>query len=402
MSLINSPQSDYIGQDVRGCVFKQFDMTGCKFQYARLNGCTFVGCLFSNAHFQGADLTNAAFYMCKFINETNFDNAKLTKTKFEHCIFGPDTSFKHTYLYDTAFTKVNANHADFNHAKRKKSQPIRVFQCNNLKILDDAFIESQIEPPDSSSSSTSPSVARLLDVAEFSSYLDKLSKHNGAYTPLNNELSTEMGLDMMNTVCEKYGIKCSGLYVRIYCQFFGGIMNMEGGRELIEKINACSGEEIVPIYFELKWTNSSGIPASSHANMLFLDTRKNKLYHFEPHGRAMGPDIIQRNQHIRNMNLNIDVFARSLAGLIDSNPVYVSPNEMCPADYGFQVLEERAARKEYVEQEGNCLLWTLFFMDTVLRYPNIHIDNIYQRAFNAVGTNKMHKIMRSYMSDLSW
>jgi len=112
---------------------------------------------------------------------------------------------------------------------------------------------------------------------------------------------------------------------------------------------------------------------SGHANLMILDKKTRKAYHFEPHGAF---DVKSEK---------VTVYA---VRAIDPSGKweYVDSSSWCPR-VAFQSLEET------VSEYGLCMPWTLWFMEVLLNNPDVSMSDIHRMAQSAIVEND-----RSYQS----
>jgi len=107
----------------------------------------------------------------------------------------------------------------------------------------------------------------------------------------------------------------------------------------------------------------------SHANMMIFDKNTKRVYRFDPTG-TVGTDY--------------EGFERMAVKLIstvdpDGRWEYVDSTSWCPR-YAFQSLEETRKGR------GFCAFWTLWFMEVMLKNPDVDVADIHRMAQSAIMT----------------
>ena len=135
------------------------------------------------------------------------------------------------------------------------------------------------------------------------------------------------------------------------------------------------------------------VPLSSanHMNLLIFKIDTREIIRFEPHGEAT-----QRNTKDK-MDIEFDTFCKKLTEDINEylglnnkgkRPFkFVPPANICPKvpnfesayKRGFQSMENVMGGKQ-----GFCQLWSMFFMECVLRNPDMDIRDVYKGAYEAM------------------
>lgn len=135
------------------------------------------------------------------------------------------------------------------------------------------------------------------------------------------------------------------------------------------------------------------VPLSSanHMNLLIFKIDTREIIRFEPHGEAT-----QRNTKDK-MDIEFDTFCKKLTEDINDylnlnikgkRPFkFVPPADICPKLPNFEGAYKRGFQSvENVinNKQGFCQLWSMFFMECVLRNPDMDIKDVYKQAYEAM------------------
>jgi hypothetical protein len=115
-----------------------------------------------------------------------------------------------------------------------------------------------------------------------------------------------------------------------------------------------------------------------HANMLIYRAKDNSFERFEPHGRATVG---------RTNNDKVNDIVKKIIKIIEKNGdvpngvKYYDAADVCPLVSGFQSMENTQYRQAFGgKPQGFCSLWSLFFAEMALKYPNLASDEIVAKA----------------------
>ena len=145
----------------------------------------------------------------------------------------------------------------------------------------------------------------------------------------------------------------------------------------------------------------------SHANMLIYRKTLNVIEHYEPHGKDMAVINDTINKDV-NKILNIIVNKMNKINKTNNNKYfsngdikYMPPSNICPHDYGFQVIEEGLILPKNIKNKsvGFCKLWSLFFAEMTLANPQLSSKEIFDYIFDNLKHNalKTKTIIRGYL-----
>lgn len=198
-------------------------------------------------------------------------------------------------------------------------------------------------------------------------------------TPINND-ATELQKKIYNNNKEK---------------------NINELKRAAEQIVRCMNNKISPIIVP----SNIQIGTAHHANVLIIRPN-NTVERFEPHG-SVDLGLVSKliddayADFVSLINSEIKKVNPSLGELVLNNKGHICPN--LP---GLQKLEEESILPR-VEEEGKgyCLAWSLFFIELVLKNPNISSEELYKNIYNVVKHDKgnvyLRKMIRGYVIYMS-
>lgn len=138
----------------------------------------------------------------------------------------------------------------------------------------------------------------------------------------------------------------------------------------------------------------------SHANMLIFNNETNEVERFEPHGA----NTLARNVNDSkiDMSINFKLITRMNKDL-NINLKYLTPFQLCPVLYGFQIIESKATPKHKFNKFGNlmirdsgyCFAWSLFYANLRLKFPKKSGREIIRDAIGIMGTDA--KVFRKFI-----
>jgi hypothetical protein len=141
--------------------------------------------------------------------------------------------------------------------------------------------------------------------------------------------------------------------------------------EITRRITKCTDNVIfIPFSFE---TTDIGTTHSSHANMLIFRKINDgyQLEHFEPHGVAFRGK--NGKKHSVEVEKWMEAFIRRLKVAFNKPVKYVSREELCPMQKGFQMLEEKFKdnKNKKTKEYGYCGPWSMFYTELCMKNPTI-------------------------------
>ena len=146
-----------------------------------------------------------------------------------------------------------------------------------------------------------------------------------------------------------------------------------------------------------------GLP--NHANLLIYRAKDNSFERFEPHGSAYrgrkGEALDDKvNDVVRKV-----VNALAKGKYIPANPIYRDAAEVCPNPKGFQSVENEQFREYFGKMTGGfCGMWSAFFAEMALKYPDITSAELYQKAMDELknkGPRGFYNHIANYTKDVS-
>lgn len=145
---------------------------------------------------------------------------------------------------------------------------------------------------------------------------------------------------------------------------------------------------IVPLGIEL----SNG----AHANYLLFDKKTFEIERFEPYGQGT-PNRFNYDAHLLDSVLSFK-FSE-----IDENIKYISPTKFLPK-IGFQYLDAYDTKSKKIGDPGGfCALWSIWYVDMRLQYPDIDRKSLINKLIkNIKTTNTSFKnLIRNYSINIT-
>jgi hypothetical protein len=214
-------------------------------------------------------------------------------------------------------------------------------------------------------------------------YYYVLQKHNNdciIITPLNL-----MDLEKKDKAIKLY-IRLNNLTDSVEIKFPILEANLEDERDYFEAVKKCKDNFVaLPISIKMSGTKTSG-----HANMIIINKKLKKAYRFEPHGSQT------RVSGYANLFEEMDTQLEKIFKKYDYE--YERSSTICPRR-GFQSLEGDADYKG-LDESGYCQMWSLFFLDLVLTYPNKDMDELVNKSLLVLEKEptKLKEFIRNYTS----
>ena len=194
-------------------------------------------------------------------------------------------------------------------------------------------------------------------------------------------------------------------------QLFRAGLSYEGGQDTLEgavhikndiEDAIKSGKDIIVIPFTLKSKDfekrrtANDPTLSTHANMLIYRPKKNELELFEPHGDyspyELGISSYKMNDAIKKY---FEVTLKTITAeakrgqpfkYIKSEDLFLKENwELLKEDEsafykGFQTTENEYQDENGLDYPGFCVMWSLFYLELVLKFPNIDGRTLINKA----------------------
>jgi hypothetical protein len=141
-----------------------------------------------------------------------------------------------------------------------------------------------------------------------------------------------------------------------------------------------------------------------HQNLLIFRyiSNENTIFveHFEPHGSMYMLDFDNYNK-IKSFLIFL---LKKLQPLTDKQIQLITSDEVCPYEYGFQGLENLYHGDDPRAGSGFCALWVMFFMEMVLKFPDITstqiVINILGPIQTELATEHGEKKVSDYLFDI--
>jgi len=166
---------------------------------------------------------------------------------------------------------------------------------------------------------------------------------------------------------------------------------------IIERILDCieQHEPLIVIPISWKMQNGSSNNFNGHKNLLIYRDSLKQIEHFEPHGAKRRSEDAIYNYVNEIMKAFVRVINMNLK--IKTNIKYIPPNVVCPK-IGFQTFEHRSKLKKFErEGKGYCTLWSLYFMELVLKNPDMEsskIISLFYSKLSALPVDKQNNFFR--------
>lgn len=209
------------------------------------------------------------------------------------------------------------------------------------------------------------------------------------------------------------------LFVKKYnygCPLF--TLQIKEGKEhwakLLKSIERCveNGDNTIMIGFSLK----------GHRNLIIIKVDTREVLRFEPHGagymnRSNEKKYQQRQIKYENYVFEFTEFINEYFELKKKKFVYKGSSEICPRKpnneiitEGFQSIEGDAKRAEKRElnikrdnESGWCQMWSMFFIECVIRNEGMDIREVYKKAYEAMNNQPKYflSVIRGYYTDVN-
>jgi hypothetical protein len=216
-----------------------------------------------------------------------------------------------------------------------------------------------------------------------------LKKHSSACTPIsdnfvtNKELCTyykTIGI-VTNTRCEFLNFEIVWVYKKL---FFSN--------NFVENFKKCLGSKkrfiIIPLGIEMK--------EGGHANYLIYDNNKKEIERFEPYGSSP-PYRFNYNSQL------LDNILTYKFNEIDNNIKYIKPSTYMPK-ISFQYLESYESKTKNIGDPGGfCALWSIWYTDMRLSYPDIERTSLVKKLIKEIRMNNVSfkNLIRNYSTNVT-
>ena len=132
----------------------------------------------------------------------------------------------------------------------------------------------------------------------------------------------------------------------------------------------------------------------NHMNLLIIKVETREVIRFEPHGGKLHTPLEETdidkeiNDDLEDIVLKMNIYLKLITPMQETVPgkrkfIYYEPIDICPRindranTRGFQMMEERVK----MDFGGLCQLWSMFFMECILKNPDLDIKDVYKNAY---------------------
>jgi hypothetical protein len=142
--------------------------------------------------------------------------------------------------------------------------------------------------------------------------------------------------------------------------------------------------------------------SNRHSNLIIIKVDTREIIRFEPHGGKFLPEPdedeeygdadIEINRKMKRLTDRINDFLglneRGKRPFVYHEPIEIVPRDADdrPRTRGFQGMEEMIS----MDFGGLCQLWTMFFMECVLKNPDMPIKDIYKNAYELMNDDPQY------------
>ena len=142
--------------------------------------------------------------------------------------------------------------------------------------------------------------------------------------------------------------------------------------------------------------------SNHHSNLIIVKVETREIIRFEPHGGKFLPEPGEGEEYgdaDNEINRKMEKLTESINDFLELNEpgkrpfVYHEPISIVPRDAdnrprtrGFQGMEEMIS----LDFGGLCQLWTMFFMECVLKNPDMPIKDIYKNAYELMNDDPQY------------
>jgi predicted RNA methylase len=164
--------------------------------------------------------------------------------------------------------------------------------------------------------------------------------------------------------------------------------------EISKDILSCikRGDKLIAMPLTLLF----GTSHSGHANMLIYRPFNHTIERYEPHGVKFGNSDKDDESFNKTLKRMFEVEMKPY--LKDLTPKFITPDEVCPMNKGFQELEEQIKK---LKQEGGgfCGMWSLFVLEMMFINPTKTTKEIINEALNITKSDpqRLALIIRGYV-----
>lgn len=139
-----------------------------------------------------------------------------------------------------------------------------------------------------------------------------------------------------------------------------------------------------------------------HMNMMIYRVKGNSIEHYEPHGATYGgPGLKARDKAVENFQSWIKEWEDE--GFLPEGVKFIPTHEVCPTK-GFQHFEGRDRLELKKKQLGFCQMWSLFYLEMCLKFPNVsgkELIDLATKKLQEMGMYKFAEHIVKYTRDLN-
>lgn len=176
----------------------------------------------------------------------------------------------------------------------------------------------------------------------------------------------------------------------------------------VEKIYDCIVKKSIPLVIMPVLILDPNEKDAIHYNVLIYRRNGHQIEHFEPHGKHYTSDYTKFELIRDHINLYIDELNSQLVNNANMEPVkFITSEQVCPTLRGLQSSEEfgrimlkirkGSTRHEY-EPGGFCTIWGLFFIELVLKNPNVSSSDLLRTVIDKMTAYQLIDLGRGYMN----
>lgn len=135
---------------------------------------------------------------------------------------------------------------------------------------------------------------------------------------------------------------------------------------------------------------------NSHANYIVYDSKTKEFERFEPYG-SNGPYGFNYNQYL------LDIALERMFDRIQPVHKYIKPKDYLPR-IGFQYIETSESYNDFIgDPRGFCALWSIWYVDQRLTYPDVDRGLLIKKLIKSVRTNNIlfKKLIRDYSKNIT-
>jgi hypothetical protein len=180
----------------------------------------------------------------------------------------------------------------------------------------------------------------------------------------------------------------------------------------VEKIYNCIVKKSIPIVVIPLLIIDPSEKDANHYNVLIYRRDKHQIEHFEPHGKYYGSDYTKFEVIRDHINYYIDELNSQLTNNANMDPVgFITSEQVCPMIKGLQSNEElgrlilklkniksgESVKHDY-EPGGFCTIWGLFFIELVLKNPDMSSSDLLRAVMDKINATQMVDVARGYMN----